>query len=76
MPRTVFLAWLMGCPTEQLEDLITPLDQGVARPVQTQDTTYVFDADALRKPAWIGVDLSIIRKMPQPGPYAQQKCRQ
>lgn len=35
------LAWLKDCTAEQLEDFITPLDRGVARPVQTHDTTYV-----------------------------------
>lgn len=45
------LAWLKDCTAEQLATLITPLDRGVARPVQTHDTTYTFDAKALRKQA-------------------------
>lgn len=34
------LAWLRDCSTEQLEHLVTGIDRGVARPVQTQDRAY------------------------------------
>lgn len=43
------LAWLRECSAEQLEGLITPIDRGVARPVQTHDTTYTIDEKALAK---------------------------
>ena len=43
------LAWLSQCSEEKLESLITPIDRGIARPVQTHDTTYTFGAKALKK---------------------------
>lgn len=43
------LRWLRRCSVDQLESLITPLDRGVARPVQTHDATYTVDNTALRK---------------------------
>jgi len=43
------LRWLRQCSAEQLEGLITPLDRGVARPVQTHNATYTVDARALKK---------------------------
>ncbi|WP_335925261.1 transposase [Shewanella algae] len=43
------LDWLRQCSAEQLEGLITPLDRGVARPVQTHNATYTVDARALQK---------------------------
>ena len=43
------LTWLSECSEDQLTDLITPLDRGVARPVQTHDATYTVDERALRK---------------------------
>jgi len=44
------LRWLRQCSTEQLESLITPLDRGVARPVQTHDKTYtVSDRDLAKQ---------------------------
>ena len=43
------LRWLRQYSAEQLEGLITPLDRGVARPVQTHNVTYTVDARTLQK---------------------------
>ena len=34
------LHWLRQCSANELEEMITGLDRGIARPVQTHDTTY------------------------------------
>ncbi len=43
------LDWLKDCTEAQLIDLITPLDRGVARPVQTHNQTYTIESKALLK---------------------------
>lgn len=43
------LAWLSQCSEDQLEAMITPIDRGIARPIQTHDKTYVPTDKALKK---------------------------
>lgn len=43
------LAWLSQCSEKQLEDMITPIDRGIARPIQTHNKTYAPTKKALKK---------------------------
>lgn len=49
LDNAAHLEWLRGCTEEQLTDIITPIDRGVARPVQTHDKTYVVSAAAAHR---------------------------
>ena len=43
------LNWLSGCRPEELHKLITPIDRGIARPVQTDEDTYAPDKKVLAR---------------------------